>query len=169
MSRKDRMYILDVQTRPGVVQRYDANMDDDGLGGYESYRAGEWVKLVQESVSDGDALTAKKITTAPTKTNIAAKFAPVFTDTDDNSSADAVKHLAYVDGPHEAWTDYYSATPTAETQLTVVNGRLVAAGSAELVVARCLSGVTARSLYSQGAPAVNMIRYKTVEPYVYVS
>lgn len=170
MARKERMYRLDVISPVKNVNRPSALLDS-AAGVYVSFRAGEWAKLSQKATANGDKLVAQKVTTAPTKTSIGYKFAPCFTDTAYNSSAQAIHEMAYVDHMHEAWTDYYDtvSAPAEGNQLTVTNGKLYVASAGELVVAVCLAGPTARQDYSQGAPTINMIRYKTVDPYVYVS
>lgn len=171
LSRKDRMYILDVVNKSEMVQRYDHALDvvADVV---QQFRAGEWAKITQKSTDDGDVTTAQKFgASAPVAADIGTKFAPCFTDTEINSSSIITDMGTFMDPPHEAWTDYYDtvAAPTAEVQLTIKSGKLYTAAGTDLVVAKCIAGVTARRIWAQGAPAVNMIKYATVEPHVYVA
>jgi hypothetical protein len=165
------MAVLDVVNKSELVQRHDCLLDVVATV-VQQFVAGEWAIIAQHASTDLEMLTASKFgASAPTKADIGALFAPCFTATEDNSSDVATDMGSFVFPQHTAWTDYYDtvAAPTTGVQLTIKSGKLYTATTNELVVAKCLAGVTAKQVWSQGAPKVNMIKYVTVEPHVFVA
>lgn len=167
-TRNDSMAILDVVNKSEVQQRYSHK-----LPASTDFVAGEWAKISQLTASDGDTLTAEKVASTPTLTEIGDLYAPCFTGTADNSSAVAIGEGAFVHPDHMAWTDYYTANVAllVGVELTIGltgahNGQLMLATTGDLVVAKCLAGPTERDIWAQGAPPVTMIKYATVDPYV---
>lgn len=171
LTRKDRMDILHVTNKVDMMQRYDHKLDVVGTT-VQQFRAGEWALISQKTTDDGESTTAQKVgASAPVAADVGSKFCPCFADTERVSSAIATDMGTFMDPPHKAWTDYYDtvAAPAAKEQLTIKSGKLYVAGAGDLVVAKCISGATDIRLWSQGAPAVKMIEYATVEPHVYVA
>jgi len=159
-TRNQAPAVLDIVNKAEVRQIYDC-----ALNGAE-FVTGEWALVQQANVADGGLITASKITVIPT--DIGGDYRPCFAATALNSSATAVNHGAFVDGPHAAWTHLYTGTaPTKGAELMIdATGALAVATSGKVVVAHALSGVTARDFWSQGCVPQDAIKYKTVDPYL---
>jgi hypothetical protein len=167
-TRNSHMAHLDVVNKSEVQQRYSHKLPT-GV----DFVAGEWAKVGQNAASDGDVLTAVKVSATPGASEMGLLYVPSFTSTAINSSAAAIGEGAFVHPSHEALTDYYTAASgfLTGTELTLgvdgtKNGQLQVATSGDIVVAKCTAGPTPRYIWAQGAPPGTMIKYVSVENYV---
>lgn len=162
-DRNQAMAVLDIVNKSEVRQIYDHKLDTG-----KNFVAGEWAFVKQNLAADGETLTAYKMTggSAPAVGDLGKMYLPCFEDTEENSSAIILGHGAFVHDPHMAWTDYFNGTIAVTDELTIVDGKMEAATTGDLVVAIALSSITAKNFWSQGSPTQPAIKYKTVTPYI---